>query len=254
MTDIERPPREWIKQLYSIGSAAVTSVLDQYGVRRTSTEGLLCRLPGAKAVGPALTLRFLPRREDQIPGFWKEEEKTTGGQEEKTEKRSALWAVMDDVRPGDILVVDGRGDLTTGCLGEMLITFIQAQGAAVVDGCIRDFPAVRSLGFPLWTKGFTPGSAGHLNCYPWDFNLPIGCGNVLVMPGDIIVADDDGVVVVPPRLVPKVIEIASEREEHEVFVRMKLREGGALNRYYPFDEEGRKEYEEWLRQQRSSES
>jgi regulator of RNase E activity RraA len=219
-------------------------------------EGLLCRLPGAKAVGPALTLRFLPRREDQVPGFWKEEEVKAGdrSQEERTEKRSALWAVMDDVRPGDILVVDGRGDLTTGCLGEMLITFLQAHGAAglVVDGCIRDFPAVRNLGFPLWTKGFAPGGAGHLNCYPWDFNIPIGCGNVLVLPGDIIVADDDGVVVLPPRLAPQVIERASEREEHEVFVRMKLSEGGALNRYYPFDEEGRREYEEWLQKRQAS--
>ena len=79
-----------------------------------------------------------------------------------------------------------------------------------------------------------------------DPSIDCGGGKVLVRPGDIIMADDGGAIVIPPRLAPKIIEIAGERDEHEVFVRMKLREGGELGKYYPFNDEGRREYEEWL--------
>ena len=68
-------------------------------------------------------------------------------------------------------------------------------------------------------------------------------------PGDIIMADDGGAIVIPPKLAPAIIEIAGERDEHEVFVRMKLGQGGDLNKYYPFNAEGRREYEEWLKAQ-----
>ena len=93
-----------------------------------------------------------------------------------------------------------------------------------------------------------------MNLFPADVNLPIGCGKVLVNPGDIIMADDGGAIVVPPILVPKVLEIAGEREEHEVFARLKLQQGGALRSYYPFDEQGKREYQEWLVEQKKKEN
>ena len=102
---------------------------------------------------------------------------------------------------------------------------------------------------PVWAVAVTTGGAGHLNMYPAEFNVPVACGNVLVNPGDIIMADDGGAIVIPPKLAPAIIEIAGERDEHEVFVRMKLGQGGDLNKYYPFNEEGRREYEEWLKAQ-----
>ncbi len=81
--------------------------------------------------------------------------------------------------------------------------------------------------------------------WPWDFNVPIGCGGVLVIPGDIIIADDDGAVVVPAKLAPELAKKATEHEEWEVFSRLRLQQGGALKTYYPLSEEGRREYEEW---------
>ena len=256
MSTIKRPAPEIIEALSELGTDAVTSTMEALGVRRTFMEGPIARVPGSKIVGPALTLRFTPQREDQmrgyqIPGASAEESEPEG--EEAGEKTSALWEVMFEVQAGDVIVVDGRGDLATGCFGEMLMTYFQAQGGAgvVIDAGIRDsVPIFQELKVPVWSTAVTTGGAGHLNLFPADFNLPIGCGKVLVNPGDIIMADDGGAIVVPPRLIPRILNIAGEREEHEVFVRIKLREGGDLRKYYPFNDEGRKEYEEWLAAQK----
>ncbi len=252
MTEIKRPSPDVIEALREIGTDAVTSTMDLLGVRRTFMEGPVTRVPGSKIVGPALTLRFVPQREDQmkgyeIPGDTSEDSQATG--EEEGEKGSALWEVFDNVQAGDVIVVDGRGDLATGCFGEMLMTYFKAQGGegVVIDAAIRDSAQIfNDVKVPVWSVGVTTGGAGHINLFPADVNLPIGCGKVLVNPGDIIMADDGGAIVLPPLLVPRVLEIAGEREEHEVFARIKLQEGGALRRYYPFDEVGKREYEEWL--------
>ena len=183
----------------------------------------------------------IPKREDIQPGQ----------DEEEQESRSALWDAVISAQEGDVLVVDARANLQTGCLGEMLMTGIHAKGVKglVVDGCVRDTPLAKQIGLPLFLRGATPYSSSHFDLYPSDYNVPIGCGGVLVMPGDIIVADDDGVVVVPPKVAPEVIEYCQEREAAEVFERIKLRETGDVAKYYPLSEEGRKEYEEWKKGQ-----
>ena len=251
MNDIVRPPREVVEALGRIGVDTVTSTMEGLGVRRTFMEGPVARVPGSKIAGPALTLRFLPMREDlmkgyQVPG---EDQATSVVEgEEEGEKRTALWEVFDYVQEGDVIVVDGRGDLATGCFGEMLMTYFKARGGAgvVIDAAIRDSaPIFNDLKVPVWSVGVTTGGAGHLNMFPADVNLPIACGKVQVHPGDVIMADDGGAIAVPPRLIPKILDIGGSRDEKEVFVRMKLQQGGALSRYYPFDEVGQREYEEW---------
>ena len=255
MKAIERPDRSVIEALKKLGTDAVTSTMDTLGVRRTFMEGPIARVPGSKIVGPALTLRFVPQREDQMRGYRIPGDSSETGlkTEEAGEKTSALWEVLHHVESGDVIVVDGRGDLATGCFGEMLMTYFQSRGGAgvVIDAGIRDSAQIfHDLAVPVWSTAVTTGGAGHMNLFPADFNLPIACGKVLVNPGDIIMADDGGAIVVPPLLVPKILEIAGEREEHEVFVRMKLREGGDLRKYYPFNDEGRREYEAWLAAQK----
>ena len=251
MKDIERPSQEVIEALADIGADTVTSTMEALGVRRTFMEGPIARVPGSRIVGPALTLRFVPQREDQMKGYQIPGDVASASVvegEEEGEKRSALWEIFDFVQAGDVIVVDGRGDLATGCFGEMLMTCFQAQGGAgvVIDACIRDsVPIFQELKVPTWSVGVATGGAGHMNLFPGDVNLPIGCGKVLVNPGDIIMADDGGAIVVPPRLAPRILEIGSAREDKEVFVRQKLREGGALSKYYPFNEQGLREYEEW---------
>ena len=86
------------------------------------------------------------------------------------------------------------GDIHTGCMGEMLITYFKGRGGAgiVVDGCIRDWPNVQTIGTPLWTRGVTPNYASQATLFPWAYNVPVDLSRVLVLPGDLMIADDDG--------------------------------------------------------------
>ena len=136
----------------------------------------------------------------------------------------------------------------------MMLTFFQGRGGlgVVINGCIRDFPIVqRDLDLGLWLRGVTPNFHTQTNIWPNAVNMPIACGETLVMPGDIIVADDDGVVTVPAALAPQLADAGQSHAEWEEFSRQKLLEGGHLRKYYPLSEEGRAEYEEWQKQQGS---
>lgn len=237
----ERPDPELIQQLYNVSSATASAMLHKMGLRQTFIHGPLPRKPGAKVVGPAVTLQFMPQREDIASGV---------GQEH-TEKVSALWAVFETVEPGDVLTIQAYGDPYTGCVGEMLTTYFKGRGGVglVVDGCVRDWPKIQQIGVPLWTRGFTPNYASQSTLFPWAYNVPIACSRVTILPGDIIIADDDGVVIVPRKLAPRLAQHALDHEDWEVFSRMKLAEGGALQKYYPLNEEGRREYEAWRKAQ-----
>lgn len=237
-----RPPQALVEPFWDIGTATISSALREVcGVRRAFMVGPVAWTPGSKAVGTAYTLQFLPKRED-ICG-------TEGENEIQGEQTSALNEAVIGVDEGEVLVVDCRGNMQTGCLGDMMMTGIHAKGVKglVVDGCVRDTPHVKDLGLPLFLRGATPHNAGHYEMYPWDSNVPIGCGGVLVMPSDIIVGDDDGVVVVPPKLAQAVIDYCHERETQELFERMKLAETGQIEKYYPMNEQGQAEYEQWLK-------
>ena len=98
-------------------------------------------------------------------------------------------------------------------------------------------------------KGVTPNFHTQTNIAPFAVNVPIACGNTLVIPGDIIVADDDGAVVVPAKLAPQLLAKASEHAEWEDFSRLRLSQGGDLRKYYPLSEEARAEYEAWRKEQ-----
>ena len=122
--DFERPSADLIRDLYQVSSATATGTLSGLGIRDAYLQGPIARTPGTKVVGPAITLQFLPKREDQ----------TTGLGAGQTEQRSALWAVLEHVQPGDVMVVDARGQMRTGCFGEMLLTYFQGAGR---EGCHR---------------------------------------------------------------------------------------------------------------------
>jgi regulator of RNase E activity RraA len=239
--DFPRPEPELIEKLRGVSSATASAMLHKLGIRQTFISGPLPRTPGAKIVGPAVTLQFMPQREDIA----------SGAAQEKSEKRTALWSVFEAVKPGDVLVIQAWGDPYTGCVGEMLTTYFKGRGGIgmVVDGCVRDWPNIQPIGIPFWTKGFTPNYASQATLFPWAYNVPVALDRVLVLPGDIIIADDDGAVMVPAQMAHIVAEHTKEHEDWEVFSRIKLAEGGALNKYYPLNEEGWAEYEEWRKQQ-----
>jgi regulator of RNase E activity RraA len=237
----ERPDPQLIEQLHAVSSATASAMMHKMGLRQTFIEGPLPRKPGSKVVGPAVTLQFMPQREDVASGL---------GQE-NVEKVSALWAVFEAVQPGDVLAVQAFGDPYTGCMGEMLVTYFKGRGGIgiVVDGCVRDWPKIQEIGTPIWTRGFTPNYASQSTLFPWAYNVPIACSRVTILPGDIIIADDDGAVMVPIKLAPVLVKHALEHEDWEVFSRMKLAQGGALKKYYPLNEEGWHEYESWRKTQ-----
>ena len=239
--EFQRPDPLLIQQLHSVSSATASATLHKLGIRQTFIEGPKSAVPGKKIVGSAVTLQFMPQREDVASGI---------GQE-YSEKYSALWAVLETIQANDVLVIQAYGDPYTGCLGEMLITYFKAQGGVgiVADGFIRDWPHVREIDLPVWVRGFTPNYASQSSLFPWAYNVPIACSRVLVLPGDIIIADDDGAVLIPRQLAPEIARQTLEHEDWEAFSRIRMQEGGALLKYYPLNDEGRQEYEAWRQQQ-----
>ena len=208
------------------------------GLRNCYMVGPTAWTKGRSVAGPALTLKMLPKREDLL-------EEGEYVDVEKQLHRHVLY----QVEKGDVVVVDARGDLTSGIFGDMMLTYFKGRGGVgvVVDGCIRDYPNVKRLDLGLWLNGLTPNYHVQTEIVPFAVNVPIACGNVLVMPGDIIVADDDGVVVVPVAMAEQVIEEANKHHEWEDFSRERLFDGGDLRRYYPLHPDAEPEYREWRR-------
>jgi regulator of RNase E activity RraA len=237
----QRTDSSLLQALQQVSSATASATLHRMGIRQTYIEGPKSALPGTKVVGCAVTLQFMPQREDVA----------SGAGQEYSEKYSALWAVLETIQPNDVLTIQAFGDPYTGCLGEMLITYFKARGGVgiVVDGFIRDWPRVQKLELPIWTRGFTPNYASQASLFPWAYNVPIACSKVLVLPGDIIVADDDGAVLIPCQIAPELVRQTLAHEDWETFSRMRMQEGGTLTKYYPLNQEGREEYEVWRQQQ-----
>jgi regulator of RNase E activity RraA len=238
--DIRRPDRALIESLQNIGSATASGELKRLGIRSAFLQGPVCMTPGASIVGPALTLQFMPKREDLYPDA------------EYVEPEVQLHRhVLYHAQPGDIVVVDARGDLTSGVFGAMMMTYFRGRGGlgVVIDGAVRDFAEIKELGVGLWLRGVTPNFHTQTNIYPYAVNVQVACGGVTVVPGDIIIADDDGAVVVPIQLAAQLANKATEHVEWEEFSRIKLSEGGDLRRYYPLSDDARPEYEAWRQAQ-----
>lgn len=239
-SDISRPEKLLIEKLQNIGSATASGELKRLGIRSAFIQGPVSMTPGRSIVGPALTLQFMPKREDLYPDA------------EYVNPEAQLHRhVLYHAQPGDVVVVDARGDLTSGVFGAMMMTYFRGKGGlgVVIDGAIRDFAEIKELGLGLWLRGVTPNFHTQTNIFPFAVNVPIACGGVTVLPGDIIIADDDGAVVVPIQLAPQLADRATEHVEWEEFSRLKLSEGGDLRRYYPLSDDARPEYEAWRRAQ-----
>jgi regulator of RNase E activity RraA len=239
--DIRRPPKRVIKALMdNVGSATAATELSRLGIRDPFIQGPVSHTPGVKIVGPAVTLQFMPKREDLYG-------ETEYANPEKQLHRHVLYHAA----AGDVVVVDARADMRSGVFGNMMLTYLKGKGGAgiVVDGCIRDFPIVKDLGLGLWLRGVTPNYHTQTSLFPFAVNVPVACGGVLVIPGDIIIADDDGAVVVPIALANELVHKALHHSEWEEFSRMHLERGGDMRTYYPLSEKGWEEYVAWCKTQ-----
>jgi regulator of RNase E activity RraA len=234
--DIKRPPRKIVEALKSIGSATIASELYYLGVKNPAICGPRSFTPGRVAAGPALTLQFMPMREDMF-----------GAAEYDDPEKQLHRHVLYHAQEGDMVIVDARGDMASGIFGEMMLTYFAGLGGegVVIDGCIRDMAKALELGLGLWIRGATPNFHAQTAIFPFAVNTPVACGNVFVVPGDIIVADDDGAVVVPAALAEKVIEAGSSHAEWEEFSRLRLSQGGDLRKYYPLRADAEAEYQAW---------
>ena len=226
---------EVIEVLASVSTATLSMQLLKRGLRNASMIGPRPLEPGGPRVaGRAYTLRFLPGREDLA---------TLDSYARPGSIRQAIEAVP----AGAFVVIDARGEQGAGSLGDIFVARLQALGAvaAVSDGPIRDLAEIRPLGFPLFCTGaVAPPSIARLTFADWQ--LPVGCGKVAVIPGDVLVGDEDGVIVVPHALAGEVARDAVEQERFERFVQMKVQRGAPLPGLYPPNEDTLAAYRAWV--------
>lgn len=207
----ERPRGEVVEALRGLPTAAVYDALMAAGVRRCFAAGIPPMTFGRPMIGPAITIRYLPTREDLLPAD--EEERT----------RWTDFQALEFARPGDVVVFDVGGFMRAAVCGDVFITRLRAQGAlgVVVDGCVRDLKELRESGLSIYARGCHAGPVT-VEVMPAELNVPVQCGGVTVMPGDLILADDDGVIVIPKALAEEVAEHAREKEVLEAFIRRQI--------------------------------
>jgi 2-keto-4-pentenoate hydratase/2-oxohepta-3-ene-1,7-dioic acid hydratase in catechol pathway/regulator of RNase E activity RraA len=222
-------------KLRSVGTATLSAQLRKRGLNSVSIDGLTSTHPGARLVGRARTLRFVPVREDLFERFG-------GGY--NAQKRA-----FDSLDVDDVLVIEARGERGTGTVGDLLALRAQVRGAAgiVTDGGIRDLDAVAALDIPTYSAGPHPAVLGRRHV-PWDTDLTVACGGATVQPGDVIVGDADGLLVIPPFLVEELVEAAIEQELEETFIAERVTAGESVDGLYPMNASWRERYDQWRAQ------
>lgn len=201
-------------------TAGLSAQLRNRGINQSVIEGVYPQTPGTKMVGVARTLRFVAGREDLF--------KSHGGGFNEQKK------VFDTVKEGEVIVIEARQEPGSGTLGDILALRAKTRGAAgvVTDGGVRDYEAVREIGLPVFTQGAHPCVLGRKHV-PWDSDIAVSCGNATVIPGDIIVGDDDGVIVIPRELAEEVADAALAKEHEDEWVAEQVKAGASLDGMFP---------------------
>lgn len=218
--------------LLATTNATMTTVMIKKGIRRCWMRGPMPRFnAGERLVGPAFTLRFVPAREDlATPESWSSPRSTR--------------AAIEEMPEGCIAVVDSMGVTDAGIFGDILTARMRKRGVAalVTDGVVRDAVGVEGAGLPVWCAGVAaPPSVAGLTFVGWQ--EPIGCGGVAVFPDDVIVADQDGAVLIPQALVEEVARAAVDQERLELWIMREVEKGVPLPGLYPPNAETRARYE-----------
>jgi len=223
-----------IEALQAVTTATLTTILLKKGLRNVWMRGAMPLRPGQeRVVGPAFTFRFVPAREDlATPASWGSPIST----------RAAIEAMPE----GAFAVIDAMGVADAGVFGDILCARMVKRGAAgmITDGVVRDLDGVLGTGLPVWCRGAAaPPSVAGLTFVGWEET--IGCGGVCVIPGDTVVADKDGAVVIPAALLGEVLAEAPEQERMEGWILDEVNRGAKLPGLYPMNEETRARYDEW---------
>jgi regulator of RNase E activity RraA len=226
--------------LTEVTTATATAMLNRRGFQNVFMCGATPLQKGARVCGRAVTVRFGPGRPDlAFP--------------EGERHLEHLWQAIESLTTGDFLVMDCGGDTRAGTTGDMLAARAKHLGAVglLVDGAIRDAAQISELvGIPSWARGV------HGSGYPpflsgLDHQRPVRCFGVTVLPGDYILADDDGAVAIPAALASEIAEAGAEQERKETFIRGLIEQGVPVSECYPPNEETLRKYEAWKRETRA---
>jgi regulator of RNase E activity RraA len=223
-----------------VSSATLTTVLFKRGLRNVFIQGIfLLNARAPRMVGEAFTLRYIPAREDvdQLGAF----------EGRGHPQREAIEACP----AGSVLVMDARRDASAATGGDILMTRLMVRGVAgvVTDGGLRDSPTIEKLPWPAYCGG----RAAPLNLvrhHAVDSQVPIGCGGVAVYPGDVLVGDAEGVVVIPARIADEVATEAESQTQFEDWVEERVKEGRSIFGLYPPNAETKAEFEAWKKNRR----
>jgi len=235
MTELSARTRD---ALTRVATSTLTGALYRRGFRNLFMQDVSpLRADQPRMVGIAFTMRFIPARED------KNGPNAPRGQTQVQ--------AMEQCPPGGVLVVDSRGDARAASAGDLYVGRLKARGCAgiVTDGGLRDSDGIARTGLPAYHRRPTspPSPIVH---HPVDLNLPIGCGGVAVYPGDVLVGDRDGVVVIPAEIVEAVAEETLATTLYEDFAEQEVARGRPLPGLFPVaGEEARRDFEEWKKRQ-----
>ena len=227
-------PDDVLEGLKTLPTATVYSAVKYFGSSLCVCEGLQNFTKGKKMASRAKTLRFLPNRADLLAEIPKGEQ-------------SPEYAAMGKCGPGDVLVADIAGDVKTVVAGDVKLLQLKMNNAdgVVIDGAIRDLDVLRDEDYDLTVYATARSLHGGPTAAPAEEDIQINVGGALVRPGDVMVGDDDGVIVVPSWMAAAVVEHATEHEEVENYIKTKIEaEGVAPGKYYPPKPES---FEEWRR-------
>lgn len=223
MPDTVTVSEETIEKLRHVSVATLATALFKRGLRHQVIQDVRpVKATGKNMVGPAFTLRYMPAREDrnQLSEFRNPEHP----------QRHAI----ETCPPGHVLVMDSRRDARQASAGDILLTRLMMRGGAgcVTDGGFRDAMRIGELDMPCYHN--RPSSPTNLtNNEAIDINVPIGCGDAPVFPGDIVVGDDDSVIVIPAHLAEELAEEATEMTAYEDFVVEQVKAGETIIGLYP---------------------
>lgn len=223
-------PPELRDKLRRAPTASLSSQLRKRGLNNVVLDGVHALRGAGKLVGVARTLRFVPNREDLF--------RTHGGGD-NAQKRA-----FDSLQPGEVIVIEARGESGAGTLGDILALRAQSTGAAgiVTDGAVRDHAAVADMVIPVYAAGAHPAVLGRRHV-PWDTDLTISCGGATVQPGDVIVGDEDGVIVIPRAMAEEVADAALDQEDSDAWIAARVAEGNRLEGLFPMNDAWRARYD-----------
>ena len=214
-------------KLRGVSTATLCTALFKRGLRNQFIQDVRpVGQVGKTMVGPAFTLRYIPAREDLNPI------------EVFRDRAHPQRKAVEDCPPGAVLVIDSRKDARAASAGSILVTRLMQRGVegVVTDGGFRDSPEIGALPFSAYHN--RPSAPTNLTLHQaLDINVPIGCGDVAVWPGDILVGDGEGVVVIPHAIADEVANEAVSMTSYEDFVLERVQGGASILGLYPMTEE-----------------